>query len=50
MPQLFQITYQMPGKPVITERGLTQEGVRHLQNIILRGRGWGCVIDYKLPE
>ncbi len=43
MPEFFQVTYQMPGQPVVTERGLTAAGVQSLQNTILRGRGWGCV-------
>lgn len=49
MPDLFQLKYQLPGQPIRVERGLTREGVDHLQNIILRARGWGIVIPYHLP-
>jgi hypothetical protein len=48
MPALFQIKYQLPGGPIVVERGLTREGVNRLQNLILRARGWGVVIPYHL--
>jgi hypothetical protein len=38
----YEVRYQMPGHPLITERGLTAEGVRLLMNAVLRGGGWGC--------
>ena len=41
--QLFTVTYQMPGKPVITTGGHTSEGVRSLMNAILKNGGWGSV-------
>lgn len=41
MPTLYEVTYQMPGQPVITERGLTAEGVRLLQNAVMLSGGWG---------
>lgn len=42
MPQFFEVRYQMPGHSVITERGLTAEGVRLLMNAVILGCGWGC--------
>lgn len=41
MPTLYEVTYQMPGQPVRTERGLTADGVRLLQNAVMLGGGWG---------
>lgn len=41
MPTLYEVTYQMPGQPIITERGLTAEGVRLLQKAVMLGGGWG---------
>lgn len=43
---LFQVTYQMPGKPVVTSRGNTKEGVRLTMNAVLKGGGWGSAIPY----
>lgn len=40
--ELFQVTYQMPGHPVVVERGLTDHGAQRLQTYILLGGGWGC--------
>jgi hypothetical protein len=40
---LFTVTYQMPGKPVITTGGHTSEGVSGLMNAILSRGGWGSV-------
>lgn len=42
MPTLYEVRYQMPGHPVITERGLTEEGVRLLMKAVIFGGGWGC--------
>lgn len=39
--QLFQVTYQTPGHPVMTERGLTRDGVDLLQKAVFRAGGWG---------
>lgn len=41
MSTLYEVKYQMPGQPVITERDLTAEGVRLLQNAVMLGGGWG---------
>ena len=41
MLELFQVTYQTPGHPVITERGLTREGADKLQGLVLKAGGWG---------
>jgi hypothetical protein len=49
MPALFQIKYQLPGGPIVVERGLTREGIDCLQNLILRAGGWGVVVPYHLP-
>lgn len=42
MPTFYEVRYQMPGQPLITERGLTAEGVRLLMNAVILGGGWGC--------
>jgi hypothetical protein len=41
MLELFQATYQVPGQPVVTERGLTREGADKLQSLVLKAGGWG---------
>ena len=41
MPTLYEVKYQMPGQPVRTERGLTEDGVRLLQRAVMLGGGWG---------
>jgi hypothetical protein len=41
MLELFQVTYQTPGHPVVTERGLTREGADKLQGLVLKAGGWG---------
>jgi hypothetical protein len=43
--ELFTVTYGFPGKPSITERNLTREGVTSLMNAVLRKRGWGAAIQ-----
>lgn len=45
--QLYQLTYQLPNQPTLTTRGLTREGVRDLQNIILLKGGWGSCSPLK---
>jgi hypothetical protein len=39
--QLFTVTYQMPGKPIVVSAGHTPEGVRQLMDSVLRHGGWG---------
>ena len=47
----FTVTYQMPGSPVLTDKGLTREGVDALMNTILRHGGTGrCATDAEARE
>lgn len=42
MPTLYEVRYQTPGNPVITECGLTDEGVRLLMKAVIFSGGRGC--------
>jgi len=42
----YTVTYQFPNGPVLTDRGLTREGVEALMNTIFRHGGTGrCVSE-----
>ena len=45
MTNLFQVTYTIPGRGTVSDRGLTREGVRSLMLAVLRAGGFGVVTE-----